>query len=252
MVRKLEENSRLFRIVVDLVQSMQVRKLDTVCAVAKAALYGLYVVEGAQGFRRSPALTRSLICCKFWLPDAKHAASTLPEEVRDLHLPRTDRFDTQEFDTVVERVEEVEEDEDKAAQRILVQCRDGGTVKSIFVDSAQECCICMVNQANVVLVPCGHCHLCTHCLAKFVGDGKSNITCPTCRQLVSSAHELVPLTQHARERPILDMILQREERKSSMKGGSNGSAFYRWTNRKGALKSALKSGGYGSNSSTIF
>jgi len=100
MVRKLEENSRLFRIVVDLVQSMQVRKLDTVCAVAKAALYGLYVVEGAQGFRRSPALTRSLICCKFWLPDAKHAASTLPEEVRDLHLPRTDRFDTQEFDTI--------------------------------------------------------------------------------------------------------------------------------------------------------
>merc|ERR1711862_554795 len=95
----------------------------------------------------------------------------------------------------------------------LVQCREGGVVKSIFVDSAQECCICMVNQANVVLMPCGHCQLCKHCLEGLVSSGRSSITCPTCRQVVSSAHELA-LAEHALELPILNMILQREERKS--------------------------------------
>jgi hypothetical protein len=146
-------------------------------------------------------------------------------------------YDVRDLDTVVERVEE---NQAKDAQRNLVQCRDGGTVKTIFADAAQECCICMVNRANVVLMPCGHSHLCTHCLEGLVSEGMTKLNCPTCRQLVSSAHELAPFTEHALDRPILNMILQREERKSCMKGGSIGSASYRWTKRRSALKSALK------------
>ena len=157
--------------------------------------------------------------------------------------------DVRDADAVVEMEEGTG---DEGAQRHLAQSRDAGAVCSIdrrsctaestCADSVHECCICLENQANIVLKPCGHCHLCKQCLEGFVGGGRSNIICPTCRQLVSSAHELAPLEQHALERPVLEMVLQREERKSSLKGGSSGSVSYRWTKRPGALKSALKGG----------
>lgn len=105
-------------------------------------------------------------------------------------------------------------------------------VHSAYLDLSQECCICMTQQANVVLQPCGHSDMCEQCLKGLVGD-KTNFYCPKCRQVVYEAYEVV---QDAMALPTFDMILKREERRSSLKGGSNGSVSYRWSRSRSALK----------------
>lgn len=52
------------------------------------------------------------------------------------------------------------------------------------MDEPEECKICMENEADVVLMPCGHSGLCELCVWQIISQKKS-VSCPFCRQPIS-------------------------------------------------------------------
>jgi len=59
------------------------------------------------------------------------------------------------------------------------------SIKNIYQDDiATDCIICMENEYDVVMVPCGHYCMCHECADKILG---STSKCPICRQKVDLA-----------------------------------------------------------------
>lgn len=60
---------------------------------------------------------------------------------------------------------------------------------SLGWESADECKICMTNEADSVLMPCGHSGLCGLCVWK-ISSQKSAALCPFCRQTIEKVAEI--------------------------------------------------------------
>jgi len=80
----------------------------------------------------------------------------------------------------------------QCAQSCGELCEPGGREANLEDDSSKDedvCHICMVNQANVVLLPCAHGGLCRSCLERIVGC-KAEASCPQCRGRITGAVEV--------------------------------------------------------------
>jgi hypothetical protein len=74
-------------------------------------------------------------------------------------------------------------------------------------NSSSECKICMANETDVVLIPCGHSGLCEECVRKMMSDD-NKVSCPFCRlpvqkishidntssQIILTAEDLKPIS----------------------------------------------------------
>ena len=63
------------------------------------------------------------------------------------------------------------------------------------IEEVMRCCMCLDQQPEVVLVPCGHMNLCTRCAHKCKQkpwtDGGG--VCPNCRSTISIIQKSIPL-----------------------------------------------------------
>ncbi|OCT86626.1 E3 ubiquitin-protein ligase NEURL3 [Xenopus laevis] len=57
----------------------------------------------------------------------------------------------------------------------------------IFLGDDPSCVICQDKMADTLLLPCGHCNFCQHCIEQLQGHSQS---CPLCRQTIHSAQSI--------------------------------------------------------------
>jgi len=68
------------------------------------------------------------------------------------------------------------------------------TAASNSKEDLAECHVCMANEANIVLMPCGHGGLCKTCLGEIVRHRVSG-HCPQCRSKITAAIEVTSLSE---------------------------------------------------------